>query len=192
MATPQIPPETGLKERFFRYFQHEVTGTQAICDKYRVSLTTIALQEQMERLNQMSISGGERNDAVDHCLAGIDRLSHEVKDASSYIPAYDQRTYSEVLLSKSSIRIHPSDNRRQSMHFPKSYKISAMPLTLRRSFNSRLARALLQSLGTTLQESPSHNSSVHQYLRLITRIPNPRLRPHRSTNCHQGKRSGRH
>lgn len=50
----------------------------------------------MERLNGVATHGGERNDAVDHCLAGIDRLSHEVKDASSYIPAYDQRTYSEV------------------------------------------------------------------------------------------------
>jgi hypothetical protein len=46
----------------------------------------------------MSVAGGERNDAVDHCLAGIDRLSHEVKDASSYIPAYDQRTYSQVCI----------------------------------------------------------------------------------------------
>jgi hypothetical protein len=41
-------------------------------------------------------NGGERNDAIDHCLAGIDRLSHEVKDAAGYIPAYDQRTYGEV------------------------------------------------------------------------------------------------
>lgn len=61
-----------------------------------VILSFAALQEQMERLNSLATGGGERNDAVDHCLAGIDRLSHEVKDASSYIPAYDQRTYSEV------------------------------------------------------------------------------------------------
>jgi hypothetical protein len=59
-------------------------------------LSFSALQEQMERLNSVATGGGERNDAVDHCLAGIDRLSHEVKDASSYIPAYDQRTYTEV------------------------------------------------------------------------------------------------
>jgi hypothetical protein len=50
----------------------------------------------MDRLATIAPSNGERNDAVDHCLAGIDRLSHEVKDASSYLPAYDQRTYSEV------------------------------------------------------------------------------------------------
>jgi len=73
--------EAGLKERFFRYFQHEVT----------------ALQEQMERLALTSPTGGERADAVDHCLAGINRLSHEVKDASAYIPAHDQRTYADTI-----------------------------------------------------------------------------------------------
>ena len=52
----------------------------------------------MERLKTIGSGGGERNDAVDHCLAGIERLSHEVKDASSYVPAYDQRTYGEVQL----------------------------------------------------------------------------------------------
>lgn len=55
-----------------------------------------ALQEQMGRLADTALIGGERTDAVDHCLAGIARLSKEVKDASSYLPAYDQRTYSEV------------------------------------------------------------------------------------------------
>ena len=50
----------------------------------------------MAKLGEMSTVGGERTDAVDHCLAGIARLSYEVKDASSYIPAYDQRTYGEV------------------------------------------------------------------------------------------------
>ena len=68
-------------ERFFRYFQHEVTD----------------LQEQMTRLEDTGTSGGERADAVDHCLAGIAKLSNEVKDASSYLPAYDQRTYSEAI-----------------------------------------------------------------------------------------------
>ncbi|KAF2096483.1 hypothetical protein NA57DRAFT_43124 [Rhizodiscina lignyota] len=70
-----------MKLRFFRYFQAEVT----------------ALQEQMERLANTALAGGERNDAVEHCLAGIARLSQEVKDASSYVPAYDQRTYAEAV-----------------------------------------------------------------------------------------------
>ncbi|KAF2868907.1 putative tubulin-specific chaperone c [Massariosphaeria phaeospora] len=77
----QAQSELGSKERFFRYFQTEVT----------------ALQEQMECLNVNTYTGSERNDAVENCLASIGRLSHEVKDASSYIPAYDQRTYSETI-----------------------------------------------------------------------------------------------
>ncbi|KAH8426830.1 putative tubulin-specific chaperone c [Aspergillus melleus] len=73
--------EIPLKERFFRYFQQEIT----------------ALQEQMDRLADTSLIGGERTDATDHCLAGIARLSNEVKDAASYIPTYDQRVYAEAI-----------------------------------------------------------------------------------------------
>lgn len=59
--------------------------------------TILALQEQMARLADTALIGGERADATDHCLAGIARLSSEVKDASSYLPTYDQRTYAEVV-----------------------------------------------------------------------------------------------
>lgn len=51
----------------------------------------------MARLSNIPTFAGERNDAIDHCLAGIARLSAEVKDASSYVPAYDQRTYTEAI-----------------------------------------------------------------------------------------------
>ncbi|KAK4497393.1 hypothetical protein PRZ48_011844 [Zasmidium cellare] len=68
-------------EKFFRYFQHEVTD----------------LQDQMSRIENTASSGGERADAVDHCLSAIARLSNEVQDASSYIPAYDQRTYGDAI-----------------------------------------------------------------------------------------------
>ncbi|KAJ5357627.1 hypothetical protein N7541_004785 [Penicillium brevicompactum] len=73
--------EIPLKERFFRYFQHEIT----------------VLQERMDHLSSTSLVGGERADATDHCLAGIVRLSNEVKDAASYIPTYDQRVYAEAI-----------------------------------------------------------------------------------------------
>jgi hypothetical protein len=55
-----------------------------------------ALQQRMDHLGDTSLVGGERTDATDHCLAGIARLSNEVKDAASYIPTYDQRIYAEV------------------------------------------------------------------------------------------------
>lgn len=47
-------------------------------------------------MRDTSVTGGERADAIDRCLAGIARLSGEVKDAAAYLPGYDQRTYSEV------------------------------------------------------------------------------------------------
>ncbi|KAF2630102.1 tubulin-specific chaperone-like protein c [Macroventuria anomochaeta] len=100
-AASQTQTEVDSKDRFFQYFRHEVT----------------ALQEQMERLNSIATGGGERNDAVDHCLAGIDRLSHEVKDASSYIPAYDQRTYSEAIKALS----EKLQNIRQNFNPPKKF-----------------------------------------------------------------------
>jgi hypothetical protein len=70
-------------------------------ESHRLLLILIqtALQEQIECLNTVSPMENERNEAVDSCLAEIDRLSHEVKDASSYIPAYDQRSYSQVASS---------------------------------------------------------------------------------------------
>ncbi|KAI1959340.1 hypothetical protein LOZ58_004611 [Ophidiomyces ophidiicola] len=73
--------EPSLNDRFFRYFQQEI----------------IALQGQMGRLADTSTAGGESKDAIDHCLAGIARLSSEVQDASSYLSPYDQRVYAEAI-----------------------------------------------------------------------------------------------
>ncbi|CBX98058.1 hypothetical protein IAQ61_010162 [Plenodomus lingam] len=81
MATSTSSAETGLKEQFFRHFQDTVQS----------------LQEQIDSLKNKSASGSECNEIVDNCLVGIDRLSHEVKDASTYVPAYDQRTYSQTI-----------------------------------------------------------------------------------------------
>ncbi|KAI1097838.1 TBCC-domain-containing protein [Jackrogersella minutella] len=69
------------KAKFFRYFQVEIT----------------AIQGQIDDLVTISPVGGERQDCIDTVLAGISRLSNEVMDASDYIPAYDQRTYSQAM-----------------------------------------------------------------------------------------------
>lgn len=61
-----------------------------------VILQFTELQEQMDQLEHLGLVGGERQDGIDHCLAGIARLSNEVSDATGFIPAYDQRTYSQV------------------------------------------------------------------------------------------------
>ncbi|KAK3385004.1 tubulin binding cofactor C-domain-containing protein [Podospora didyma] len=69
------------KERFYRQFQAK----------------TATLQEQISQLSTFSAVGGERQDAIEHVLAGVSNLSREVSDAADYVPAYDQRTYSQTL-----------------------------------------------------------------------------------------------
>jgi len=80
-TTPRTTEQPTSSDTFFPYFQSQVTD----------------LQTSISRLETLGTSGGERADAVDHCLASIARLSNEVKDASSYLPAYDQRTYGEAI-----------------------------------------------------------------------------------------------
>lgn len=47
-------------------------------------------------MENSALAGGERQEAIDHCIAGISRLSNEVTDVAPFIPAYDRRTYSQV------------------------------------------------------------------------------------------------
>ena len=68
------------KERFYRTFHSEVAD----------------IQDQIGRLGSVAIVGGERKDASDRILAGLSQLSLKVADAAEFIPAYDQRTYSNV------------------------------------------------------------------------------------------------
>ncbi|KAL5114377.1 hypothetical protein ACEQ8H_007726 [Pleosporales sp. CAS-2024a] len=81
MAALPAQNENGLKERFYHDFQRNAT----------------ALREQIDQLSTMPPTGDERSEAIDECLAGIDQLSNNVMDASSYLPAYDQRSYSQKL-----------------------------------------------------------------------------------------------
>ncbi|CCC09662.1 hypothetical protein SMACR_03695 [Sordaria macrospora] len=69
------------KETFYRQFQGTVAN----------------IQEQINHLANLSAVAGERHDAIEHILTGISRLSNEVADAADYVPAYDQRTYSQAL-----------------------------------------------------------------------------------------------
>ncbi|KAH9819898.1 Tubulin-folding cofactor C [Teratosphaeria destructans] len=97
----ELTREITRAEKFFQYFQQEVAGNRFITAHHRrtpeAANHSPALQEQMSKLQTQSISGGERTDAAEHCQAGIARLSDSVKDASSIIPPYDQRTYGEAI-----------------------------------------------------------------------------------------------
>ncbi|KAH0845857.1 tubulin-specific chaperone c [Fonsecaea pedrosoi] len=130
--------ELSHQQRFFNFFQHEIT----------------ALQDEMDRLSETALIGGERSDAMDHCLAGITRLSGEVKDASGYIPPYDQRTYGEAIKALQ----EKLDETRKS-HAPKpkfSFK-SKSPSALSLSDAAELAAEKRRNVPGYL--SPSSNPS---------------------------------
>lgn len=83
-ANPKSSSNTNApdaKLRFFHHFQQQ----------------TAALKEQIDDLATTNPSGSQRNEAVEHCLASIARLSDEAKEASSYIPAYDQKSYADAI-----------------------------------------------------------------------------------------------
>ncbi|KAL2151360.1 hypothetical protein VTH82DRAFT_6458 [Thermothelomyces myriococcoides] len=71
------------KELFYRQFQASVTN----------------IQEQIDQLSSFASVGPERQDAVDHILGGLSRLSKEVADATEFIPAHDLRVYSDTVKS---------------------------------------------------------------------------------------------
>ncbi|KAI9799002.1 MAG: hypothetical protein M1825_004898 [Sarcosagium campestre] len=79
METLPAQSQAEAGRNFFSYFRREVT----------------ALQDQMEVVEHTSSIGGERADALDHCMAGIARLSGEVQEATRNAPPHDQQIYSE-------------------------------------------------------------------------------------------------
>lgn len=55
------------------------------------------LQDQMEELKSISTVAGERQEAIDHILAGISKLQNDVADVADKTPAYDRKQYSETI-----------------------------------------------------------------------------------------------
>lgn len=78
-------PDSQVKDRFYRFFQQECTE----------------LQDQIARLDNYSLAGGEKQDAIDHVLSGISRLANDVTDSSAFVPAYDQRIYAQASIYSS-------------------------------------------------------------------------------------------
>lgn len=55
------------------------------------------LQDQIALVESVAAIGGERQEAIDHVLAGISKLQNEVADAADFTPAYDRKQYSEAV-----------------------------------------------------------------------------------------------
>ncbi|KAF7553154.1 hypothetical protein G7046_g7172 [Stylonectria norvegica] len=71
------------KQRFYHHFLESVT----------------ALQDQVAQLSSIANVAGERQEAIDHILAGIAKLQNEVGDAAGFTPSYDRKQYSEAIKS---------------------------------------------------------------------------------------------
>lgn len=110
--------DSDVKEHFFRRFKQEETS----------------LQEQMARLEETALPPAERASITDQCLASISQLSNEVKHASAYLPAYDQRMYSTL-------------NRRSSLSTKNCKKHAIL---LPQSASLHLKRPLRRNLPATL------------------------------------------
>ena len=84
-------------EIFYRHFHNEQAGQASkLTHRPVLLLTCIALDQRIGNLRNTTLKDSERAELVNQALTDIAHLSNEVKDASNYVPAYDQRLYSEV------------------------------------------------------------------------------------------------
>lgn len=97
-----LNPPMDPKEHFYRHFEAEATG-MLLClidpvyaTGWETHIVLAALQDEIANLGDVAAIGGERQDATDHILAGISRLTNEVSDASEYAPPRDQMLYNQV------------------------------------------------------------------------------------------------
>ncbi|QUC23168.1 uncharacterized protein UV8b_07409 [Ustilaginoidea virens] len=69
------------KQKFYHHFQDSAAEIQDLTDQ----------------LDCVSPVAGERQEAIDHILASISKLQHEVSDASEFTPSYDRKQYSDTI-----------------------------------------------------------------------------------------------
>ncbi|KAK7423173.1 hypothetical protein QQZ08_009169 [Neonectria magnoliae] len=85
------------KQRFHNHFVDSVTS----------------LQELVDELPSIANVAGERQEAIDHILAGISKVQNEASDAADFTPSYDRKQYSEAIkalqekLNETIVRITP-------------------------------------------------------------------------------------
>lgn len=101
----------------------------------------------------------EQVDLIEHLNAAIARLATEVKDAASYLPTYDQRTYAEAIKA---LREKLEDTRTRYAPRPKFYFKTARknPSAVSLSDAAELAAQKRQGLPGYLSPGSSIESSI--------------------------------
>ncbi|KAK2595550.1 hypothetical protein QQS21_006724 [Conoideocrella luteorostrata] len=95
------------KQKFYRHFLDSVAGEfssysallhlQAVESSYDVNRRDVELQDLIDQIESVSSIAGERQEAIDHVLAAISKLQHEVSDAAEFTPSYDRKQYSDSI-----------------------------------------------------------------------------------------------
>lgn len=118
----------------------------------------------MTRIESHGSSGGERADAVDHVRSVIARLSAEVQDASSYIPAYHQRTYGDAIkaLNAKLHEVKTANAPRQKFSFKNRQLFSAEKNESAISLND--AAELASQKRRQIPGFPAHLSDASSYI----------------------------
>lgn len=80
-------------------------------------MTHVGLENLIDRVKDDSTIVNERGSMINECFMGIARLSDEVRDASGYTTAYEQRFYSQVDGNRASAGASRSDLVPESRQF---------------------------------------------------------------------------
>ncbi|KAK4194795.1 tubulin binding cofactor C-domain-containing protein [Triangularia verruculosa] len=70
---------------------HREDAKERFSRNFRIQQSNI--QEQIIHLPSIAPVAGERQDATEHILTNISRLTNDVRDATHFLPAYDHRVY---------------------------------------------------------------------------------------------------
>lgn len=130
----------------------------------------IALHDDIANLGNISATGGERNDANDHILSGISRLTSEVSDASEFAPPRDQMIYNEVRLLLLSWRVqrhalprpnpaHPPTQALKALREQLTTQTSRLGPPSRFIFSPTSKEAFLASISPTVRNDIIHKHS---------------------------------
>lgn len=66
---------------------------------WKTGLIHVGLEKLIDQVKDNGTIVNERGNVINECFIGIARLSDEVRDASGYTTAYEQRFFSQVVES---------------------------------------------------------------------------------------------
>lgn len=118
--------------------------------------------------------GGVRQDAVEHILGAISRLSKEVADATEFVPAYDQRGYFdkvkslEIQVNQAAAKFTSSKSRFRFKKRPDSANHAAARADARRldlttnsnSYTDLTSQAISEEVPTPANSTKNYNAEI--------------------------------